>query len=90
MGHTDFWIDSIPAAQAAPNIIAEISYKQPHVITDAVATLGAGRVAYGSDAPFNAMRLELEKFMLADLDDHDRELVAGKTLLSLLPAGTFS
>jgi predicted TIM-barrel fold metal-dependent hydrolase len=87
MGHSDFWIDSIPAAEAAPNIFAEISYKQPHVIAAAVATLGAERVVYGSDAPFNSMRLELEKFMLADLTDRERELVAGETLLSLLPAG---
>lgn len=90
MGHSDFWIDSIPAALGAPNVFAEISYKQPHVIAEAVATLGPERVVYGSDAPFNAMRLELEKFMVADLDDRERELVAGGTLLSLLPAGTLS
>jgi predicted TIM-barrel fold metal-dependent hydrolase len=90
MGHSDFWIDSIPAALAAPNIVAELSYKQPHVIVAAVAALGPERVVYGSDAPFNAMRLELEKFMEADLDDRQRELVAGETLLSLLPAGVLS
>jgi len=90
MGHSDFWIDSIPAAVAAPNIFAEVSYKQPHVIVAAVAALGPERVVYGSDAPFNAMRLELEKFMEAGLTDRDRELVAGGTLLSLLPPGTLS
>lgn len=84
MGHTDFWIDSIPAALAAPNVYAEISYKQPHVIADAVATLGADRVVYGSDAPFNDMRLELEKLAAAELGERDRELVAGDTLLALL------
>lgn len=90
MGHSDFWIDSIPAAVAAPNVFAEISYKQPHVIREAVATLGADRVVYGSDAPFNAMRLELEKFTEVGLDEGERELVAAETLLSLLPAGTLS
>jgi predicted TIM-barrel fold metal-dependent hydrolase len=90
MGHTDFWIDSIPAALAAPNLFAEISYKQPNVITAAVAALGPERVVYGSDTPFNTMRLELEKLMAADLDDHERKLVAGETLLSLLPAGVLA
>ena len=90
MGHTDFWIDSIPAALATPNIFAEISYKQPHVIIAAVAALGPERVVYGSDAPFNAMRLELEKLMAAELDERQLELVAGEKLLSLLPAGVLS
>lgn len=85
LGHTDFWIDSIPSVAAAPNLYAEISYKQPHVIEEAVATLGAGRVVFGSDAPWNDLRLELEKFMAADLDDRAREQVAAETLLSLLP-----
>lgn len=85
MGHSDFWIDSIPAVAGAPNVYAEISYKQPHTIEDAVRTLGAHRVVFGSDAPFNDLRLELEKFLAADLDDESRALVAAGTLLSLLP-----
>lgn len=85
MGHTDFWIDSIPAVAAAPNLYAEISYKQPHVIEDAVRTLGADRVVFGSDAPFNDLRLELEKFLAANLDDRERALVGAETLLALLP-----
>ncbi len=88
MGHSDFWIDSIPAAAIAANVFAEVSYKQPHAIREAVATLGAERVVYGSDAPFNAMRLELEKLREAGLADREQELVAAGTLLSLLPPGT--
>lgn len=85
MGHSDFWIDSIPAVAAAPNVYAEVSYKQPHSIEDAARVLGPDRVVFGSDAPFNDLRLELEKFLAADLDDKTRRLVAGETLLSLLP-----
>lgn len=85
MGHSDFWIDSIPAVAGAPNIYAELSYKQPHTIEDAIRVLGADRVVFGSDAPFNDLRLELEKFFAADLDDETRALVAAETLLSLLP-----
>lgn len=88
MGHSDFWIDAIPAAVAAPNILVEVSYKTPTAIAAAVATLGADRVLYGSDTPFNEMRLELDKFMLADLDPREQERVAGGALLSILPAGT--
>ncbi len=86
MGHSDFWIDAIPAAEAAPNIYAELSYKQPHVILAAVAALGPGRAVYGSDAPFNEMRLELAKFRQAGLGEREQVLVAATTLLSLLPA----
>ncbi len=86
MGHTDFWIEAVPAAAAVPNIYAEISYKQPHVIMDAVAQLGPGRVVFGSDAPFNDLRLEVEKLRETELDDRARELVGAETLLSLLPS----
>jgi predicted TIM-barrel fold metal-dependent hydrolase len=86
MGHSDFWIEAVSAAAAAPNIYAEVSYKQPFVIVDAVAQLGAERVVFGSDAPFNDLRLEVEKFLEAELDDRARELVAAETLLSLLPS----
>jgi predicted TIM-barrel fold metal-dependent hydrolase len=85
MGHTDFWIDAIPAVAAAPNLYAELSYKQPHIIEAAIATLGPDRCVFGSDAPFNDLRLELEKFAAAVMDDRARELVGAGTLLSLLP-----
>jgi uncharacterized protein len=86
LGHSDFWIEAVPAAAAARNIYAEVSYKQPSVIVDAVAQLGADRVVYGSDTPFNDMRLEVEKFRAAELDERARELVGAETLLSLLPS----
>jgi predicted TIM-barrel fold metal-dependent hydrolase len=88
LGHSDFWIEAIPAAAAAPNIYADISYTQPHVIAEAVATLGADRVVYGSDAPFNKMSLELDKLRQAGLDERSLELVGAGTILSLLPPGT--
>jgi predicted TIM-barrel fold metal-dependent hydrolase len=86
MGHSDFWMEAVPAAAAAPNIYAEVSYKQPSVIVDAVTQLGPGRVVFGSDAPFNDLRLEVEKFREAELDDRARGLVGAETLLSLLPS----
>ena len=41
---------------------------------------------FGSDAPFNDLRLEVEKFRAAELADRARELVGAETLLSLLPS----
>ena len=84
MGHSDFWLDSIPAVAAAPNLYAELSYKQPHAIEAAVTTLGPKRCVFGSDAPFNDLRLELEKLAAAAMDEPARALVAAGTLLSLL------
>lgn len=84
MGHSDFWLDAMPAALGAPNIVAEISYKQPLAIREAVTRLGAHRVVFGSDAPHNDLGLEVRKFRLTDLTQEERTLVGGLTLLRIL------
>lgn len=84
MGHSDFWRDAIPAALGAPNIVAEISYKQPAVIRDAVERLGAGRVVFGSDTPYNDLGLEVVKLRAAELAEPAVSAVAGGTLLRIL------
>jgi predicted TIM-barrel fold metal-dependent hydrolase len=82
-GHSDFWIDVLPAAMSAPNIWLETSYKSPHVIGEYVAALGPGRVLFGSDSPRNDMALELAKVMGANLDQDRLDSVASGTARDL-------
>ena len=83
MGHSDFWIDAVPAALGADNVWVELSYKAPHTIEQAVRELGPERVLFGSDAPLNDLGLELAKLAATDLDAHARRLVAGESALAL-------
>ena len=82
-GHSDFWIDVLPAALSAPNIWLETSYKSPHVIDEYVAALGPERVLFGSDAPRNDMALELAKVLGANLNQAHLEAVTSATARDL-------
>jgi predicted TIM-barrel fold metal-dependent hydrolase len=83
-GHSDFWIDVLPAMRAAPSMAIEVSYKATHVIREYVDALGAERVVFGSDAPANDQALELAKLRAAGLSIEAFHAVSGANLLRLL------
>jgi predicted TIM-barrel fold metal-dependent hydrolase len=83
-GHSDFWIDVIPAMRAAPTLWLEVSYKATHVIREYVEALGAERIVFGSDAPANDQALEIAKLRAAGLAPEAFDAVAGRNLLRLL------
>lgn len=68
-----------------PNILIVDSEAQPNAILDAIRTLGADRVCYGSDAPFQLMHvmLAMHQALLRDLSVEQRELVMGRNLQKL-------
>lgn len=74
-GRTDFALDLLPALQAAPNLIAETAYNSGALIRDLVTELGAARVAFASDAPFNDLDLEIDRVRSAGLDNAAEEMV---------------
>ena len=77
-GRTDFALDLLPALQAAPNLVAETAYNSGAFVRELVATLGADRVAYSSDAPFNDMDLEIARVQRAELGaDAEATVFAG-------------
>ena len=90
MGHSDFWIDAIPAAAGAPNI-----YRR-HLLHAAARDQRGGRdarperVVYSSDAPFNEMRLELEKLLGAGLDERATRARRRRNPPLLAPPGTLA
>lgn len=73
------------AAQHA-NILLADSHAQPKAVLQAIQILGAHRVCYGSDAPFQLMHviLAMHHALLRDLDAADRALVMGGNLRRLL------
>lgn len=83
-GHSDLWLDVIPAMRWATNLWLEVSYKATHVIREYVDTLGADRVLFGSDAPLNDQGLELTKLRNAGLEPEAFRAVAGENLRRLV------
>lgn len=79
-GRTDFLIDALSAMQAVPNVVAETAYNPTGLIQSFVQTLGAGRVAFASDAPFNDLDLEIGRVTAAGLDSASlAQVLAGTT-----------
>lgn len=84
MGSTDFWLDAIPAAQQADNIYLDTSWSLPDKITRAVATVGAGRILFGTDSPLSTLRLEMGCRRATKLADDAHHKVMGSNMLRLL------
>lgn len=83
-GRTDFSLDLMPALTTGPNLVAETAYNGASLIAGMVAALGAGRVLFSSDVPFNDLGLELDRVGRAGLADADRAAVLGGTAAALL------
>ncbi len=87
VAHADLSNAMIECAQECPNITLIGSAVRTHAILKAIRTLGAARVCFGSDTPFEPMHVELARYR-ALLDDvapeTDRALVLGGTIMRLL------
>ncbi|NSW56790.1 MAG: amidohydrolase [Armatimonadetes bacterium] len=78
-GHmgSKLWRDALPVLAQAPNIMAEICAPVParNRIEDAVATMGAERVVFGSDWPIISQPYMLGCVGDADISDSDRRAI---------------
>jgi hypothetical protein len=83
-GRTDFSLDLLPALTTGPNLVAETAYNGASLIARLVSELGAARVLFSTDVPFNDARLERERVERAGLSDADRAAVLGGTATALL------
>lgn len=72
---------AIELAGRHPHLFLELcgSMLRGRDIERLVREAGAGRVLYGSDAPFIDMRSSFGRLLFCDLDDADRDLVMGAT-----------
>ncbi len=81
MGHGNIiYINAaIDGAERHPNVYLETSGMPMHTkIAEAVNRVGAGRVLYGSDAPFHHPEVELLKVRLSGIKSSDLSMVLGK------------
>lgn len=84
MGSTDFKLEAVAAAKMSQNIYLETSWILPNLVIRAVREVGADRVIFGSDSPLSTLRLEMGIRQATKLEDSDRDMVMGGSLLRLL------
>jgi predicted TIM-barrel fold metal-dependent hydrolase len=86
VGHQDMANAVIEFAREYPNMHLVGSAVRTNAILKAVAALGATRVCFGSDTPFELMQVELARYqaMLSDLPEVERDKVLGGNLAKLI------
>jgi uncharacterized protein len=77
---------AIEFASLHPNILLVASEAHPRYILKAVDTLGAHRVCYASDTPFQLMHvmLAMARALLRDLSEAERSMIMGGNLQRIL------
>lgn len=74
-------------ARQYPNITLIGSEAKSHAILQAIKTLGAERVCFGSDTPFEIMRVELAKYralMEGEVSEEEQAMVLGGSICKVL------
>ncbi|MGW2050980.1 amidohydrolase family protein [Streptomyces sp. NPDC001858] len=85
-GRGNFDLLAAQEIRESENVLFETSGGFDHVIKEAVATLGAERVVFGSEFPIQHPRVELTKLSLA-LAEKELPLVLGANMRRLLRGG---
>ena len=77
VAHQDLSAPAIDLAREFPNVLLIGSEIRPIPILRAIETLGANRVCFGSDTPFELMHVELAKYraLMKDLPAPDQEAI---------------
>lgn len=86
MGLGYFWRDAIRSAKTHDNVYLETSGIQyPQAIREALDSVGAGKVIFGSDLPYLHPAVEMKKISLLRLPQDELEKVMASNILSLIP-----
>ncbi|MBE9473892.1 MAG: amidohydrolase family protein [Chloroflexi bacterium] len=75
MGLHDYVSETIIACQEIPNLYADMSQAWPYDIKAFVRKVGADRLLFGTDAPFQSPKVERIKVEECRLSDHELELI---------------
>jgi predicted TIM-barrel fold metal-dependent hydrolase len=78
MGLHDFITETIIVCKETPNVYADMSQAWPYDIKAFVRALGAERLLYGSDAPFQSPKVERVKVEECRFTDDELELIFHK------------
>jgi len=86
LGHMGMRIvsDAVIAAEQAGNIYLETSSNMPAYIKRTVKRLGAARMLFGTDAPYNMPQNEIDRLRSLDLSPGDLERITSANLLDLI------
>ncbi len=87
VGHRDLTDAAIEFAAECPNLTLIGSAVHTRAILKAVRTLGAGRVCFGSDSPFELMHVELARYraMLdGEVPEEDKARILGGNIARVL------
>ena len=74
----------IKAAKKYKNLFLETSLSPYEVVCEAVKTLGAEQIIFGSDAPFRHPLPELKKILALPISDEEKELILSKNIQKIL------
>jgi predicted TIM-barrel fold metal-dependent hydrolase len=77
-------IDAIIAANNAPNIFLETSGIYPMMLDRAIRAVGADRLIFGTDFPYNIPEIEIERIGLMGLSEVDRTKICEGNLSQIL------
>ena len=85
VGHQDMTNAVLEFARECPNMFLIGSAVRTGAILKAIDALGADRVCFGSDTPFELMHVEVARYqaMLSNLPEPDRERVMSGTIAKL-------
>jgi hypothetical protein len=84
-GKTDFWMDSEPAFEGAPNIYGDTAHDFPERgMARMCKAIGAGRMIFSSNHPVSRMSLEVEKVRDLDAPMADKTAILGGNIQRLL------
>jgi uncharacterized protein len=80
------YMQSIEAAEAAPNLYLELCGSQNHrlILEKCVDRVGAERILFGSDLPFLEASMTLGRVLTARIPDAAKELILRHNFLNLL------
>ncbi len=87
VGFPDLSKAAIEMAQECPNLYLVDSMVQHTSVLDAIKTLGAGRVCFGSDTPFALMHVcvaEYNALLDGEVTAQEKAQIMGGNLLRLL------
>ncbi len=90
VGHQDVTEAAIEFAAQCPNLTLIGSAVRTGAILKAVRTLGAGRVCFGSDTPFELMHVELARYramLEGEVSEEEKALILGRNIARLFGLG---
>ena len=87
VAHHDLSNAAIEMAEECPNLILIGSAVRARAILRAIRELGAGRVCFGSDTPFELMHVEVAKYhalLDGEITPEEKQQVMGGNIVRLM------